>query len=142
MPKSIVGRGLTFPLTITPQGSLSLTQEQDEVEQAIYIILQTAPGERVLRPRFGCYIHELIFEPNTIDTAVKAQRYVQDALAMWEPRIRVTKVVAQPVYHKLSNKEKDRGKNDSYLEIFIEYEIKATKDKRSLVYPFYLIPEE
>lgn len=142
MPKSIVGRGLTFPLTITPQGSLSLTQEQDEIEQAIYIILQTAPGERVLRPRFGCYIHELIFEPNTIDTAVKAQRYVQDALAMWEPRIRVTKVVAQPVYHKLSNKEKDRGKNDSYLEIFIEYEIKATKDKRSLVYPFYLIPEE
>lgn len=115
MPKSIVGRGLTFPLTITPQGSLSLTQEQDEVEQAIYIILQTAPGERVLRPRFGCYIHELIFEPNTIDTAVKAQRYVQDALAMWEPRIRVTKVVAQPVYHKLSNKEKDRGDRKSVV---------------------------
>ena len=131
MPKDIVGRGWTFPPRIGPQGGMALTDERSELDQAILIVLTTAEGERVMRPHFGSRLHELVFAPNNSSTAAEACRYVEDALAMWEPRIRVTSVNAGP--------DQDR---ENALLITIEYEVKATKDKRSLVYPFYLIPEE
>ncbi|MCA9991733.1 MAG: GPW/gp25 family protein, partial [Anaerolineales bacterium] len=89
MPKDIVGRGWSFPIAINPQGGLSLTDENSEIVQAIRIILMTAPGQRVMRPTFGCRLHELVFAPNNVATATLAQRYVEEALKMWEPRINV-----------------------------------------------------
>jgi len=108
-----------------------LAQGDAELNQAIQIILMTAPGQRVMRPTFGCRLNELLFAPNDSNTAGLARRYVEEALGMWEPRIRVLSVAAYP--------DPDRG---HCLMIRIEYEIKATHDKRSLVHPFYLIPEE
>lgn len=105
-----------------------LTSERNELEQAIHIILRTVPGQRVMRPRFGCRIHELLFAPNNAQTARLAERYVEEALGMWEPRIIVMEVTAQPIENRL------------LLEI--KYKVKATNDPRSLVFPFYLIPEE
>ncbi len=131
MPKDIVGRGWTFPPRIDAQGGIALTDERNELEQAIKIILTTAPGERVMRPTFGCRLYELVFAPNDINTASRAMRFVEDALAMWEPRIRVVSVEARP-----DSEAAER------LLIVIEYEIKATHDTRSLVHPFYHIPEE
>ncbi|MCA9982940.1 MAG: GPW/gp25 family protein, partial [Anaerolineales bacterium] len=89
MAHSIVGRGLTFPLGINSQGGFALTSFRSELEQAIAIILATTPGERVMRPRFGSRLNELLYEPNNSRTAALAEQYVEDALAMWEPRIRV-----------------------------------------------------
>ena len=106
MAVDIVGTGWAFPPHIDAQGGLALTNERNEIEQAIYIILSTAMGQRVMRPEFGCRIHELIFAPNDNETASKAVRYA------------------------------------NRLVITIEYEIKSTRDQRSLVHPFYLIPEE
>ncbi|MCB8919540.1 MAG: GPW/gp25 family protein [Ardenticatenaceae bacterium] len=131
MPKDIVGRGWSFPIAINPQGGLSLTDENSEIVQAIRIILMTAPGQRVMRPTFGCRLHELVFAPNNVATATLAQRYVEEALKMWEPRINVVNIVVGP--------EPDQP---HVLMIRIEYQVKATRDRRSLVYPFYLIPEE
>lgn len=131
MPKDIVGRGWTFPPKIGPQGGISLTSERSEIDQAIYIILTTSPGERVMRPTFGCRLHELVFAPNDANTASRAVTFVEEALAMWEPRIRLIDVFARP----------DPNAPER-LSIEIRYEIKATHDKRSLVHPFYLIPEE
>ena len=131
MPDDIVGRGWVFPPQIGAQGGLALTHERSEIDQAIYIILSTSPGERVMRPTFGCRLHELVFAPNNSHTAARARRYVEEALGMWEPRIRVLQVdVTQD------------AEADNTLVIGIRYEIKATHDQRSLVYPFYLIPEE
>lgn len=127
----IVGRGWAFPPRIGPQGSLALTTDRDEVRQAIEIILKTAPGQRVMRPTFGCRLHELIFAPNNTHTAALARRYVEEALRMWEPRINIVSVETRP--------DPD---NAACLLIEIEYEIKSTHDRRSLVHPFYLIPEE
>ncbi|MCA9975272.1 MAG: GPW/gp25 family protein [Chloroflexota bacterium] len=128
MTKEIVGSGWSFPPQIGPQGNLLLTSERNELEQAIHIILRTVPGQRVMRPRFGCRIHELLFAPNNAQTARLAERYVEEALGMWEPRIIVMEVTAQPIENRL------------LLEI--KYKVKATNDPRSLVFPFYLIPEE
>jgi phage baseplate assembly protein W len=127
----IVGRGWSFPPQIGPQGGLALTGEHSEVDQAIHIILSTSPGQRVMRPTFGCRLYELVFAPNNNQTAAQARRYVEQALGMWEPRISVTRVDARP-------DPEDAGR----LLIEIEYKVKATHDRRSLVYPFYLIPGE
>ncbi len=131
MPDDIIGKGWSFPPRIDPQGGLSLTNERDELDQSIQIILGTSPGQRVMRPTFGCRLHELVFAPNNSQTAAQARRYVEEALGMWEPRIHVTKVEVHP-----------DDQDASRLIIEIEYKIKVTHDKRSLVYPFYIIPEE
>lgn len=142
MENSLAGRGWQLPLNLQTHQStrgwlpnlghqqqlVLLTDGDNEIEQAIRIILLTAPGERVMRPEFGCRIHELVFEPNNRATAVQAQRYITEALGLWEPRITVTQVEARP--------------ENVYLNVHITYTIKATNDERSLVYPFYLIPGE
>lgn len=131
MTRDIVGRGWAFPPQIGPQGGLGLTRERIEIEQAIRIILSTSPGQRVMRPTFGCRLQDLVFAPNNSHTAAQARRYVEEALRMWEPRINVTQVNVGP--------DPDDA---SRLLIEMEYRVKATYDQRSLVYPFYLIPEE
>ncbi len=131
MSTEIIGKGWAFPPKIGPQGGLALTSERSELDQAIRIILGTAPGQRVMRPTFGCRLHELVFMPNNSHTAALARRYVEEALGMWEPRVNVTDVRTRP--------DPD---NAARLLIEIEYEIKATHDRRSLVHPFYLIPGE
>lgn len=131
MTRDIVGSGWAFPPQIGPQGGLMLTSERNEVDEAIRIILMTAIGQRVMRPAFGCRIHELIFAPNNSETAGRARRYVQEALAMWEPRINVNEIKVGPHPEKANR-----------LLIEIKYTVKVTNDPRSLVFPFYLIPEE
>jgi phage baseplate assembly protein W len=131
MTNEVVGRGWVFPPHIGPQGGLALTNDRNELEQSIQIILTTSPGQRVMRPTFGCRLHELVFAPNNNHTAIQARRFVEEALGMWEPRIRVMQVEARP--------DPDES---SRLVIEIEYQVKATHDRRSLVFPFYLIPEE
>ena len=131
MTNPIIGSGWTFPPRTDAQGGISLTNEFSELDQAIQIILSTSPGQRVMRPTFGCRLQELVFAPNDSQTAAQARRYVEEALGMWEPRIRVVTIDVGP------------DPNDaSRLIIQIEYQVKATHDRRSLVYPFYLIPEE
>jgi phage baseplate assembly protein W len=131
MAKDIVGSGWTFPPRIDAQGGLALTNEFNELDQAILIILSTSPGQRVMRPTFGCRLAELVFAPNDLQTAAQARRYVEEALGMWEPRIRVVTINVGP--------DPDAANR---LLIEIEYQVKATHDRRSLVHPYYLIPEE
>lgn len=131
--ETIIGRGWAFPLGVDSRGVISLTDEQSEIEQAILIILSTPIGTRVMRPTFGSRLHELVFAPNNSQTAAQARRYVEEALGMWEPRIRVRNVEVLP---------DTQSGNDSRLMIQISYEIKASHDPRSLVHPFYLIPGE
>jgi len=131
MPQEIVGRGWVFPPHIGPQGGIALTHERNEIDQAIHIILSTSPGERVMRPTFGCRLHDIVFDPNNSHTAARARRYVEEALGMWEPRISVVRV---DVHHDADQAH--------CLIIEVQYEVKATHDQRSLVYPFYLIPDQ
>jgi phage baseplate assembly protein W len=129
----IVGRGWAFPPGLNARGIVALTNEQSEIEQAIMIILSTPVGTRVMRPRFGSRLHELVFAPMNIQTMAQARRYVEEALGMWEPRVQVTDVEVFP---------DSKNKDGVCLLIEIHYEVKATHDPRSLVHPFYLIPEE
>jgi phage baseplate assembly protein W len=131
MTNEIIGRGWAFPPRIGPQGGVALTNDRNEIDQAIEAILTTALGQRVMRPIFGCRLHELVFAPNNSQTHAQARRYVEEALGMWEPRIKV-----QTINVKVDDNDNGR------LLIEISYKIKATHDRRSLVHPFYLIPGE
>lgn len=127
----LLGSGWAFPVDVDVHGKIGLARRERDVEQAIMMILLTAKGQRVMRPEFGCRIHELIFAPNNATTIGLLTYYVEDALAMWEPRIRVINV--------------DVGSDDDTPErllITITYEIKTTLDERTLVFPFYRIPGE
>ncbi len=127
----IIGQGWAFPPHIGPRGGVALATKSSEIEQAIQIVLLTPLGQRVMRPNFGCRIHELVFAPNNSATAAQAARYVEEALEMWEPRIYVDEVDVYPDPRQANR-----------LIVSLLYRIKTTNDSRSLVFPFYLIPEE
>ena len=127
----VLGSGWAFPPTVDARGRIALARQERDVEEAIHMILLTPVGQRVMRPEFGCRIHDLIFAPNDATTIGLARYYVEDALGMWEPRIQVQEVRVRP--------DPD---NNTRLLINIRYEVKATHDERSLVFPFYRIPGE
>ena len=126
-----LGSGWAFPVGVDARGRVALSRRERDIEEAILMILLTPKGQRVMRPEFGCQIHDLIFAANDATTAGLAIYYVEEALAMWEPRIRLLDVAAAP----------DPAAGERLL-ITIRYEIKATYDKRALVFPFYRIPGE
>lgn len=129
--KEFIGQGLAFPLQIDPRGGLALVTGATDIEQSIGIILGTVPGERVMRPEFGCRAWELVFAPNDATTRGMLVMYVQQALQFWEPRIDLLNVGVHV-----------DSLNTATLLVEIEYEIKATHDQRSIVYPFYIMGEE
>lgn len=126
-----LGSGWAFPVQVDARGRVGLARQVSDIEQAIRIILLTPKGQRVMRPEFGCQIHDLIFAPNDATTAGLAAYYVEQALGMWEPRIQVQNVTAQP-----------DPLDASRLLIEVRYQVKATYDSRALVFPFYRIPGE
>jgi phage baseplate assembly protein W len=127
---SFIGNGLSFPLRTDARGQIALVTGPEDIEQSIRIILSTRQGERVMRPTFGCRANELLFEPRSAATASMLQEYVHEALRMWEPRIEVHQIFVQ-----------NDNAYPGALLAEIEYEIKATHDTRSIVYPFYIADE-
>jgi phage baseplate assembly protein W len=96
MVKEIIGRGWSFPPQTDPQGRMALTNERNELQQSIQVILSTSPGQRVMRPNFGCRLQDLVFQPNNSHTIAQVRRYVEEALGMWEPRINLRTVDVRP----------------------------------------------
>ncbi|HLS64417.1 MAG TPA: GPW/gp25 family protein [Ruania sp.] len=130
-PAEFVGRGFSWPVRVDHTGSIRLTQGVADLDDAIRLVLMTAPGERLMRPQFGCRVWDLLFEPVNANLLGLIAEAVRDALAQWEPRIEVEDV--RPV----------QDDDDAALvQITITYRVKATNDRRNLVYPFYVIPRE
>jgi phage baseplate assembly protein W len=125
------GRGWAFPLRLDSAGSFVLSGGEQEVEEAVRLILGTAMGERPMRPEYGCGIHDLVFDTIDGTLAGRVAAQVRDSLLRWEPRIDVTEVTAAPL-----------PTQPHVLGISVAYRIKATNDRRNLVFPFYTIPEE
>lgn len=126
----ITGKRWVFPPRLGDRNRIGLVEDHSNIRQSIYVIINTVPGERVMRPDFGCEIHSLIFAPANFETAALAELYVREALERWEPRIELHDISVTPG-------TADRGE----LFIEIKYRIKDQHDLRSLVYPYYLIPE-
>jgi phage baseplate assembly protein W len=124
-----VGSGWAFPLRTDATGSIALVSGERELAESIRLILATAPGERPMRPEFGCAIHDLVFAPADSATAGQIAYEVRIALERWEPRIILDDVVVRF----------DRA-NEGELLIDILYRRRDSNDPRNLVFPFYVIP--
>jgi phage baseplate assembly protein W len=129
--KDFLGKGLRFPVSINLNGGVSSSQLEENVRQSLFVILGTAPGERLNRPRYGCRIHDLMFAPNSPMTAARAEVYCEEAIYKFEPRIEKVTCVA--------NAHPDEPNR---LDVRIEYVIAGKNAPRNLVYPFYLKAEE
>jgi len=126
-----LGKGWRFPVSVNLTGGGSSSAYEENVRQSIFIILGTAPGERVMRPDFGCRIHDLMFAPNNDVTSVRAAYYCEEAIYKYEPRIEEVEVQAKP-----------NAVEPNRLDLIITYVIAGTNNKRNLVYPFYLRTDE
>ena len=132
MASEFIGSGWAFPLRMGPTGGIALVSQEQEIEESIRLILGTAPGERPMRPDFGCGVHDYVFAAVDATTAGLVAFDVRSALTRWEPRIEVIDVVVTPELQA----DGDR------LLIDIQYTIRGSNDPRNLVFPFYAIPEE
>ncbi len=126
-----VGAGWAFPLATDATGGIALVARGREIEEAIRLILATAPGERPMRPEFGCRVHDHVFAPVNAATAGAIAHDVRSALEQWEPRIDLQDVLVSF----------DRAEAGT-LYIDIRYTISGINDPRNLVFPFYVIPQE
>jgi Bacteriophage baseplate protein W len=124
---SFLGTGWAFPFGPSPVGDVTVASDEEDIRQAIRIILGTAPGERVMRPDFGAGLGALVFEPISTTTMALARHHVQEALTRWEPRIDSVSVDVSA--------EAALGR----LVIEIHYRVRATNVFYNLVYPFYLM---
>jgi phage baseplate assembly protein W len=124
--KAFLGKGWAFPAAPDTTGEVALAVYEEDVRQAVRLILGTSPGERVMRPDFGAGLRDLVFSPINTTTMALVRQRVEQALVDWEPRIdNVTaQVTAEPPLGK--------------LRIDINYRIRATNTFYNLVYPFYL----
>lgn len=129
MGTEFVGSGWSFPLRTDATGRVALVSGRDEIEESIRLILMTAPGERPMRPEFGCAVHDYVFAPADAATAGDIAYAVRISLARWEPRIDVEDVAVR--FDAV-----DRG----VLYIDIAYSLRGENDPRNLVFPFYVIP--
>ena len=127
----IIGSGLAFPLQVDRRGGIALARDEQDIDQAIQLILGTAPGERPMRPEFGCGVHDFVFDTIDAGTVGRMEEAIRSALSRWEPRIEVRSVefdISQAV--------------NGMLTIDIGFTVRATNTDRNLVYPFYVIPAE
>jgi len=125
--KAFLGTGLAYPMRISSNGNFRMNEYEENIRQSIHLILSTAPGERVMRPDFGCGIHDLVFAVLNSSTLAQAEVSIRDSLNRFEPRIIVNEVKASI----------DRAFNGK-LVINIEYEVRQTNNAFNFVYDFYL----
>jgi uncharacterized protein len=129
MDHDFIGAGWAFPVRAGPCGAIALARGTDELEQAMRLILLTYPGERPMRPAFGSRLRDFVFDGATLENAARIESEVRQTLTRWEPRVDVAEVVVT-----LDDAEV------GLLYIDITYVVKATNDRRNLVFPFYTIP--
>ena len=131
MTHTFVGAGWSHPARIDATGSVALVNKDREIEEAICIVLGTAPGERPMRPEFGCRIHDHVFAPVSSSTAGQMVFDVRAALERWEPRIEIRDI-----------RVGFDNNSDGVIYLALRYSIRGMNDPRNLVFPFYVIPDE
>ncbi len=130
---SFIGSGWNYKpgkgIGINGEGNIGLSYGDLDIAKSIFIIISTAPGERVMRTEFGCGIHDLVFSTPGPELYGLVSYYVQQSLGRWEPRIDVTSVEC----------DVDADRQECLL-VNITYTVRTTNNERNLVYPFYVIP--
>ena len=129
--KNFLGRGFGFPLRVNGRGQVEMAADEASINESVHLILGTAIGERVMRPDFGCGIHDFVFHPVDANTCALVTMYAQAALIKWEPRIQNVRVQTHP-----------DPNTENTLLIRIQYKVRSTNNLHNLVYPFFMRREQ
>ncbi len=124
--RKFLGVGWTFPIRVNAQGRFALSSYEEDVQEAIWIILSTARGERQMLPDFGCGIQDYVFAPNNATTRGQIAHEVRTAITTWEPRVDLLDVSV------------DSASETNMLLIRLDYRIRSNNALFNLVYPFFL----
>lgn len=127
MAREFLGRGWHFPVGVDARGRVEMAEYEQDIKEAIWLILSTAKGERVMRPDFGCGIHDFVFASINTATLGLIESSVREALTLWEPRIEIKKISVVT----------DRAV-EGILMVSLDYRVRATNNEFNLVYPYYL----
>lgn len=127
MATKFLGRGWAFPVGPDAGGNIKMSREEASIREAIWITLSTAKGERVMRPEFGCKIHDFVFASINSATIALIENSVREALTLWEPRLELAGV-------QVSTESLTEGK----LLVSVDYKVRTTNNRFNLVYPFYM----
>lgn len=125
--KAFLGRGWAMPVALDPRtGRVASIEYEADIRQSIRIVLETAPGERVMRPNFGCGIHDLVF--TAVDSAAiqRIRSLVEEALRRCEARIDVLEVTVG-----------EAATSEGVLLVELDYRVRKTNQVGNLVFPFY-----
>ena len=126
--RGFLGIGFHFPIgTDEATGKMKMVSLEEDIVQAIRIILMTRKGERVMRPDFGCDIYDYAFDTMDYTTLVQMEHAVREALIRWEPRITDVEV-------RIDDEQEQEG----VLLIEIGYIVRGTNNPFNLVYPYYI----
>lgn len=131
MAKDFLGSGWSFPVRTDHQGNIKLEEGEENIERSVRAILSTAQGERVMRPEFGCRIHDQVYSSLSPSTLNRIEDSVREALVKWESRITIEDITARP----------DPERPEKVL-VEIEYWVETTNSSENMVYPFYLQENE
>ncbi len=125
--KSFLGTGWAFPPQFDQQAaSVSMISDEEDIRSSLEILLSTRPGERVMQPRYGCNLDELLFEPLTTTFKTYMKDLIATAILYFEPRIAVNKIDMD-----------ETNELDGKVIISIEYTIRSTNSRFNFVYPYY-----
>lgn len=125
---SFLGRGWKFPIQVDGQnGKVLVSEYEEDIKEAIHIIIMTRKGERVMRPDFGCDIHDHLFDVIDYTMLKQMEAKVQNALVYWEPRITDIEVTAEANFE-----------HENLVDVHIAYVVRTTNNPFNLVYPFYI----
>jgi len=127
MSKEFLGIGWKFPVNVDVRGRVQMSEYEEDISEAIWIIIATSKGERVMRPDFGSGIYEFVFAPINTSTIGLVENSIREALILYEPRIELLGV-------EVSAEKADEGK----LLISVDYRVRSTNNEFNLVYPYYL----
>jgi Bacteriophage baseplate protein W len=127
MSRKFLGTGWKFPVRVNPYGGISFSAAEENIQEAIWVLLSTAAGERQMLGQFGCGIHDYVFAPNNPTTRGNIANRVRQALTKWEPRIEVQNV-------RVDSTPDEPNK----MLIRVDYRIRSNNSSHNLVYPFYI----
>jgi phage baseplate assembly protein W len=123
MSEAFLGTGWAFPIQIDDTGGIRMRSREEDIREAIGIVLGTRLGERVMRPEFGSALADLVFDPNDANLAGRIEFFVRKALERWEPRIALKEVRARPAGER--------------MEIDVRYIVRRTNREDNVVVPFF-----
>lgn len=122
-----IGKGWRFPIMANARGGISFSEGPERVQDAIWLIIKTSLGERLMRPRFGAGVNDFVFQPNSPVTQTELVASIKSALLESEPRIDIEQVRAETV-----------AGEPSQVLVLVRYRLRATNELFNAVYPLYL----